>query len=205
MLLIGLTGNIASGKSAVAKILADRGATLIDADVLAREAVEPGTPGLDAIVRRWGKAVVASDGTLDRAALRRIVFAKPAERDALNAIVHPRVETLRNALLSAARDRGDHIVVCDIPLLYEKDMSARFDRVVLVDAPRALRLQRLVKERKLSRADAETMIAAQMSADAKRARADVIIDNAGTRAQLEKRVADVWRALARDADRQPTN
>jgi dephospho-CoA kinase len=205
MLLVGLTGNIASGKSAVAEIFAARGATLIDADVLAREAVEPGTPAFDAIVRRWGKAVVAADGTLDRAALRRIVFAKPAERDALNAIVHPRVETLRKALLSAARDRGDRIVVCAVPLLYEKDMSARFDRVVLVDAPRALRLQRLVKERKLSRAEAETMISAQMSADAKRARADVIIDNAGTRAQLEKRVADVWRVLVRDADRQPTN
>lgn len=205
MLLVGLTGNIASGKSAVAEIFATRGATLIDADVLARAAVEPGTPGLDAIVRRWGKSVVAADGTLDRAALRRIVFADPAERTALNAIVHPRVESLRAALLTAARDRGDHIVVCDIPLLYEKDMSARFDRVVLVDAPRALRLQRLVKERKLSRAEAETMISAQMSADAKRARADVIIDNAGTHAQLEKRVADVWRVLVRDADRQPTN
>jgi len=205
MLLVGLTGNIASGKSAVAEIFAARGATLIDADVLARQAVAPGTPAFDAIVRRWGKAVVVADGTLDRAALRRIVFANPAERDALNAIVHPRVETLRKALLSAARDRGDGIVVCDIPLLYEKDMSARFDRVVLVDAPRALRLQRLVKERKLSRPEAEAMISAQMSADAKRARADVIIDNVGTRAQLEKRVADVWRVLMRDADRLGAN
>ena len=205
MLLVGLTGNIASGKSAVAEIFAARGATLIDADVLARQAVAPGTPAFDAIVRHWGKAVVVADGTLDRAALRRIVFANPAERDALNAIVHPRVETLRTALLSAARDRGDGIVVCDIPLLYEKDMSARFDRVVLVDAPRALRLQRLVKERKLSRPEAEAMISAQMSADAKRARADVIIDNVGTRAQLEKRVADVWRVLVRDADRLGAN
>jgi dephospho-CoA kinase len=205
MLLIGLTGNIASGKSAVAKLFADRGATLIDADVLAREAVAPGTPALDAIVKRWGKAVVAADGSLDRTALRRIVFANKPDRDALNAIVHPRVEMLRKTLLDAARTRGDRVVVCDIPLLYEKDMSSRFDTVVLVDAPRALRLERLVKERGLPRPEAEAMIAAQMSPEVKRARADVIVDNDGSRAQLEKRVDVVWRALMRDADKQETD
>lgn len=205
MLLVGLTGNIASGKSAVAEILATCGATIIDADVLAREVVEPGTPGFDAIVRHWGETVVAADGRLDRATLRRIVFENPTEREALNTIVHPRIETLRAALLDAARARGDRIVVCDIPLLYEKDMSAMFDTVVLLDAPRALRLQRLVRERDLSRDEADAMLSAQMSADAKRARADVIIDNAGTRAQLEKRVWEVWRALLRDADRKQAN
>jgi len=205
MLLVGLTGNIASGKSAVAEILANRGATLIDADVLAREAVAPGTPGFDAITRRWGKVVVAPDGSLDRTALRRIVFASRAERDALNAIVHPRVELLRKTLLDAARTREDRIVVCDIPLLYEKDMSSRFDTVVLVDAPRALRLERLVKERGLPRPEAEAMIASQLSPEVKRARADVIIDNDGSRGQLEKRVDVVWRALGRDADKKETN
>ena len=201
MLLVGLTGNIASGKSAVAEILATCGATIIDADVLAREVVEPGTPGYDAIVRHWGNAVVAADGGLDRAALRRIVFENPAEREALNTIVHPRIETRRAALLDDARRRGDRVVVCDIPLLYEKDMSAMFDTVVLVDAPRTLRLQRLVRERDLPRDEADAMISAQMSADAKRARADLIIDNAGTRAELQKRVDVVWRSLVRDADR----
>jgi len=205
MLLVGLTGNIASGKSAVAELLATRGATIIDADVLAREVVEPGTPGFDAIVKRWGKTVVGADGALDRAALRRIVFEDPAEREALNTIVHPRIETRRAALLEAARQRGDRIVVCDVPLLYEKDMSAMFDTVVLVDAPRALRLQRLMRERDLPRDEADAMISAQMSADAKRARADVIIDNAGTRAELQKRVDVVWRSLVRDADRKQTD
>ena len=205
MLLVGLTGNIASGKSAVAEILAACGATIIDADVLAREVVEPGTPGYDAIVRHWGNAVVAADGGLDRAALRRIVFENPAEREALNTIVHPRIETRRAALLDDARQRGDRVVVCDIPLLYEKDMSAMFDTVVLVDAPRALRLQRLMRERDLPSGEADAMISAQMSADAKRARADLIIDNAGTRAELQKRVDVVWRSLVRDADRKQTN
>jgi dephospho-CoA kinase len=205
VLLVGLTGNIASGKSAVAKLFADRGATLIDADVLAREAVAPGTPALDAIVKRWGKAVVTPDGSLNRGALGKIVFADRSERDALNAIVHPPVELLRKALLDAARTRGDNIVVCDIPLLYEKDMSSRFDTVVLVDAPKPVRLERLVKERGMPRRDAEAVMAAQMSPEVKRARADVIIDNDGSRAQLEKRVDVVWRALMRDAEKQETN
>ena len=200
MLLVGLTGNIASGKSSVAESFAKKGATVIDADLLARQVVEPGSPALDSIAKRW-PSVFAANGELDRAALRRIVFANPADREALNGIVHPRVEAMRAAEIEEAEERGDRIVICDIPLLYEKDMAARFDKVILVDAPRALRLQRLTRERDLPRDEAEAMMDAQMPADAKRARADYIIDNAGTHAQLEQRIAEVWRSLQKAADK----
>jgi dephospho-CoA kinase len=205
MLLVGLTGNIASGKSTVANIFARKGATIIDADVLARDAVAPGTAGFDAVIARWGDTVRSHDGSLDRAILRGIVFADAAEREALNAIVHPRVEELRQQAVSEARQRGDRIAICDIPLLYETDMAAAFNSVVMVDAPRALRLQRLVRERGLATAEAEAMIDAQMPADVKRKRADYVIDNVGSHAELEQRAADVWRSLVRDADRLKSN
>jgi dephospho-CoA kinase len=195
MLLVGLTGNIASGKSTVSRMFAERGATIIDSDVLARQAVEPGTPGHARIAERWGDAVLSSDGRLDRAALRRIVFADPGQREELNAIVHPEVERMREQLLRAAARRGDRIVVCDIPLLFEKQLADRFDRVVLVDAPRAMRLERLARDRGLTEADAADMIAAQMPAELKRARADIVIDNDGTIDDLERQVAAAWQAL----------
>src|SRR5919199_6747659 len=132
MLLVGLTGNIASGKSTVARMLAERGATVIDADVLARRAVEAGTPAYAKVVERWGREVLAADGRLDRAALRGIVFSNPAELEQLNAIVHPEVERMREELVAAARARGDGVVVCDIPLLFERELAGRFDCVVLV-------------------------------------------------------------------------
>jgi len=200
MLLVALTGNIASGKSSVARLLVDRGATLIDADVLARLAVRVGTPGYDAIVRRWGESVLSADGVLDRGALRHIVFEEPEELRALNAIVHPEVERLRSGLLTEARARGDRVVVCDIPLLFEVNLTAGFDRIVLVDAPRSVRLERLVRDRGLRETEAMAMIAQQMPADLKRARADFVIDNDGTRDALARRVDEVWRALSAEAD-----
>jgi len=199
MLLVGLTGNIGSGKSTVAQLLSEHGATIIDADVLARRAVELGTPAFDRIVKRWGAAVLAPDGHLDRAALRRIVFADHAQLEELNQIVHPEVERLRRALVDQARARGDRVVVCDIPLLFERHMTDRFDRVILVDASRGVRLERLVMERALRETEAMEMIAAQMPAELKRARADFVIDNDGTLAQLERRVHEVWLSLDRDA------
>ncbi|HEX7938492.1 MAG TPA: dephospho-CoA kinase [Gemmatimonadaceae bacterium] len=202
---MGLTGNIAAGTSTVSNVFARKGATIIDADVLAREAVAPGSAGLDAVLARWGDKVRAHDGSLDRTLLRGIVFADAAEREALNAIVHPRVEELREAAVADALARGDRIVICDIPLLYEKDMAGRFNAVVLVDAPRALRLQRLVRERGLPTAEAEAMIDAQMTSDSKRKRADYVIDNVGSHAELEQRTADVWRSIIRDADRMPAS
>jgi len=195
MLLVGLTGNIASGKSTVARVFAANGATIIDADVLAREAVARGTPGFDAVVRRWGKAVVAENGELDRAALGRIVFADAAQREELNAIVHPRVEALRSEQINAARRRGDRVVVCDIPLLFEKALEEGFDRVVLVDAPDAVRLERLMSERGLAEADARAMMASQQPGAPKRARAHHVIDNTGSPAQLERRATEVWQVL----------
>jgi dephospho-CoA kinase len=199
MLLVALTGNIAAGKSTVAKSFVARGATLIDADVLARRAVRVGTPGYDAIVERWGDSVLSPDGVLDRAALRRRVFGQPEELHELNAIVHPEVERMREQLVAEARSRGDRVVVCDIPLLFENNLVDGFDRIVLVDAPRPLRLERLVRDRGLRETEAMQMIARQMPADLKRARADFVIDNDGTRESLEHRVDDVWRALAAEA------
>ncbi|GLC26056.1 dephospho-CoA kinase [Roseisolibacter agri] len=195
MLLVGLTGNIASGKSTVARQLAAHGATLVDADVLARQAVRPGTPGLARIVARWGADVLAPDGVLDRGVLRARVFGDPRELEALNGIVHPEVGRLRDAAVAAARARGDAIVVCDIPLLFEKDLAGEFDAIVLVDAPRTVRLERLVHDRGLREPEAMAMLAAQMPAELKRARADYVIDNDGTRAELAARVDAVWEAL----------
>lgn len=195
MLLVGLTGNIGSGKSTVSQMLSERGATIIDADVLARRAVEAGTAAHERIVARWSSEVLAPDGQLDRAALRRIVFADQEQLEELNQIVHPEVERLRSRLVEQAKKRGDRVVVCDIPLLFERHMTDRFDRIILVDAHRAIRLERLVKDRGLGETEAMEMIAAQMPAELKRARADFVIDNDGTLSQLERKVGDVWNAL----------
>lgn len=196
MIHVGLTGNIASGKSTVAQLLVEHGAELVDADVLARDAVRVGTPAYRAIVDRWGADVLAPDGTLDRAALRTRVFGADDELAALNDIVHPEVARLRSQLLAAARARGARIVVSDIPLLFEKGMADDFDAIILVDAPREMRLERLVRDRGLRESDAAAMIAAQMPAELKRARADFVIDNTGTRDALAHRVDEVWAALS---------
>jgi dephospho-CoA kinase len=198
MLVVGLTGNIGSGKSAVAKLLEARGVPVIDADLLAREAVAPGSPALEAIVARWGEHVRAADGTLDRAALRRIVFASDSDRAALDAIVHPAVKARRDALLASARERGARVLVCDIPLLFEAELAGEVDVILLVDAPRDLRLERLVRDRGLSRAEALAMIDAQLPAEAKRARSGYVIDNDGTLETLRSRLDETWRAIERD-------
>lgn len=203
MLLVGLTGNIGSGKSTVAQMLSERGATIIDADVLARRAVELGTAAYAKIVARWGSSILSPDGRLDRAALRRVVFSDHDQLEELNAIVHPEVERLRARLVDQAGARGDRLVVCDIPLLFERHMTGSVDRVILVDANRALRLERLVKDRGLPETEGMDMIAAQMPAELKRARADFVIDNDGTLGQLERRVQDVWAALMSEGAGEP--
>lgn len=199
MLLVGLTGNIASGKSTAAHLFSERGATIIDADVLSRRVVEVGTAAHKKIVERWGTAVLQPDGQLDRAALRRRVFSDSDSLDELNAIVHPEVERLRDRLVSQARDRGDRLVICDIPLLFERNLIGDFDRIVLIDAPRPLRLERLVKDRNLRETEAMDMIAAQMPAELKRAGADFVVDNDTTITELERKVLDVWTALHAEA------
>lgn len=198
MRLIGLTGNIASGKTAVADMLEVRGAKIVDADILSRAAVQPGTPALEAIAYRWGTQVLDENGRLDRAALRRIVFQNAAELNVLNDILHPEILRLRDAEVEAARTRGERVVVCVIPLLFERRLVDQFDAIVLVDAPRAVRLDRLVRDRGLSETEAMNMIASQMSADLKRARADYVIENAGTLEELEQEVDRAWKVLVGD-------
>lgn len=199
MLVVGLTGNIASGKTTVATHFLTNGATLIDADALAREAVAPGQPGLAKVVRRFGPGVVQPDGTLDRVALRRIAFADAKARADLEAILHPDVEARRERRLAQARARGDAVVVCDIPLLFEAGLADKFALIVLVDATDAHRLERLVRDRHIPEPEAKAMLAAQMPAGEKRARAQIVIQNDGTLAELEHKAHEAWRVIERRA------
>ena len=200
MLLVGLTGNIGSGKSTAARYLADHGATIIDSDVLARQVVEAGTPAYHAIVKHWGEHVLGPDGQLDRAVLRRTVFSQPDQLEVLNRIVHPEIERLRDQRIAEARARGDRIVVCDVPLLFEKRLADQFDKIVLVDAPRPMRLERLVRDRGLRETEAMEMIAAQMPAELKRARADIVVENDTSPSAFAERMEEVWSALREEAD-----
>src|SRR2546429_2844957 len=186
VLNVALTGNIAAGKSTVVDLFRRWGATIIDADELARQAQAPGGAVLAAIAQRFGVDVLASDGTLDRAALRGKVMGDQAALDALNQIVHPAVRRRREELLRAAREGGDLLVVNDIPLLFEALDPAQFDAVVLVDAGVALRRTRLRAMRGLSNDEADRMIAAQMPAERKRAKSDLVIENEGSLEQLER-------------------
>lgn len=196
MLVVGLTGNIAAGKSAVAKRLAALGAPIIDADQLARDAVAPGSPALARIAERFGPSVITADRSLDRAAMRAIAFADANARLALNAIVHPEVERLRSEAIASLRSAGARLVICDIPLLFEVGLDAKMDKIILVDAAAELRKERLLRDRGLSVAEADAMIAAQMPAAEKRARADYVLENNGTREELDQQVDTLWRQLS---------
>ena len=201
MLNVALTGNIAAGKSSVVDLFRKWGATVIDADALARDAQAPGSAVLAAIAGRFGADVLAQDGTLDRAALRAKVMGDDAALTALNTIVHPAVQQRRLELQRAALERGDAIVVNDIPLLFEVLDPAQFDAVLLVDAPVAVRRTRLRALRGLSNQDADRMIAAQMPAERKRAQSHYVIDNAGTLAELEEHAGLVFAELRKRAAR----
>src|SRR2546430_10989663 len=186
VLNVALTGNIAAGKSTVVDLFRRWGATIIDADALVREAQAPGGAVLAAIAGRFGADVLASDGTLDRSALRGKVMGDQAALDALNQIVHPAVRRRRDELLREAREAGDLLVVNDIPLLFEALDPTQFDAVVLVDAGAALRRTRLRTLRGLSTDEPDRMIAAQMPAERKRAKSDFVIENEGSLKQLER-------------------
>lgn len=202
MLKVGLTGNIASGKSSVARVWRALGAAVVEADELARRVVEPGSAALEAIVARWGPGVLDASGALDRAAMRRIVFVEPAERERLEAIVHPAVAALRDEAYARAAAAGEPLVVADIPLLFEVGMQDEFDVVVLVDAPDAVRLERIVRDRGLDPEEARAMMRAQMPAVLKRAGADLVIENDGSLADLEARAREAWVELRRRAARE---
>lgn len=193
MVLVGLTGGIASGKSAVADLLAAKGAVIIDADVLAREVVEPGKPGLAAVVRRFGRGVLAPDGALDRPALGALVFADPAARRDLEAIIHPEVRR-RAAELTAAAD-PDAVVVQVIPLLIETGQADAFDVVVVVDVPPQTQVARLRGRNGLGADEARQRLAAQATRESRLAAADLVIDNSGSLADLPAAVDVLWDAL----------
>ena len=199
MLNVALTGNIAAGKSTVVDWFRRWGATVVDADALAREAQAPGSDVLTTIVRRFGTDVLSKDGSLDRAALRGKVMGDDDALSALNAIVHPAVQRRREELQEAARRRGDVLLVNDIPLLFEVLDPTQFDAIVVVDAPLALRRTRLRTLRGLSNEDADRMIAAQMDAERKRAQAHYVIENDGSLDALEAHAHDIFVELRRRA------
>ncbi|TFV59069.1 dephospho-CoA kinase [Geodermatophilus sp. DF01-2] len=189
MLRIGLTGGIGSGKSTVAGLLAARGARVVDADRIAREVVEPDTPGLDAVVAAFGREVLAADGALDRPALAAVVFADPEARRRLDDIVHPLVRARAAELVAAAPQ--DAVVVQDVPLLVETGQAASYDLVLVVEADPETRVRRLVG-RGLTEADARARIAAQATDEQRRAVADVVLDNSGGVEELTEQVERFW-------------
>ncbi|KSW21878.1 dephospho-CoA kinase [Cellulomonas sp. B6] len=198
---IGLTGGIAAGKSVAARRFGELGAVVVDADVLARLAVEPGTPGLDAVVEEFGAGVLDAQGALDRAALARVVFSDAAARARLDAIVHPAVRRLaaEREAAAATLDAGA-VVVHDIPLLVETGQAADFHVVVVVHAPALLRVERLVRLRAMTREDAEARVAAQARDEERLAVADVVLDGSGGDVDLERQVDEVWERLAAERD-----
>jgi dephospho-CoA kinase len=194
MLLVGLTGGIGTGKSTMARMLEKRGAVVFDADVLAREAVAPGTPGFDQVVERFGPNVLAPGGGLDREALASIVFSDPAARRDLEGIVHPEVRRMFAEGCEEYRD-SDRVVVFSAPLLVETGMHTAFDRLIVVSAPVATQIERLMRDRGMAERDVQARIAAQLPLEAKAEVADILVDNEGTLEDLERRVERVWRDL----------
>lgn len=190
---VGLTGGIGSGKSTVAALLAGKGAVVIDADAIAREVVAPGTPGLGRVVEEFGADVLTAEGELDRARLGALVFSDEAARRRLEAVVHPLVLE-RIAAIEAAAVPGD-MVVQDIPLLVEGGRAGSFDAVVVVDVPPELQVERLVRDRGMTEADARARIDAQATRDQRLAVATHVVDNTGTLEELHSRVDEVWAAL----------
>lgn len=191
MLIVGLTGGIGAGKSAVAARLAEHGALIVDADMVAREVVARGTAGLAAVVAAFGPRILAGDGSLDRSALGDLVFSDPQARERLNAIVHPLVERRTAEILAAAPE--DAVVVHDVPLLVENGLAPAYDVVVVVIADRDVRIARLRDTRGMSEEQARARMAAQASDEQRRAVADVVLDNSGTLLELRRQVDVLWR------------
>jgi dephospho-CoA kinase len=198
---IGLTGGIAAGKSVAAQRLAERGAVLVDYDLLSREAVAPGSAGLADVVAAFGDVVLTADGALDRPALAGVVFADPAARERLNGIVHPVVRRLaaeREAAAAAADATA--VVVHDVPLLVETGNADSFHLVVVVQAPAVFRVERLVRTRDMDRSEAERRIGAQATDEDRLAVADVVLDGSGHPDDLRAEVDALWDRLAAERD-----
>ncbi|MGH3386319.1 MAG: dephospho-CoA kinase [Nocardioidaceae bacterium] len=193
MLRVGLTGGIGSGKTAVTELLDELGAVVVDADLLARAVVEPGTDGLDEVVAAFGPGVLDGEGALDRQALAAVVFDDPSARARLEAIIHPRVRRRAAEVESAAGDAA--IVVHAIPLLVETGQADRFDVLVVVDVPEDLQVERLTRLRGMSEQEARSRIAAQATREQRLAAADVVVDNSGTLDDLRHRVIEVFARL----------
>ncbi|MFI8998299.1 dephospho-CoA kinase [Streptomyces sp. NPDC053542] len=193
MVKVGLTGGIGAGKSEVSRLLASYGAVIVDADKIAREVVEPGTPGLAAVVEAFGTDVLTPDGTLDRPKLGALVFADPDRLKALNAIVHPLVGA-RSAELEAAAGQ-DAVVVHDVPLLTENGLAPLYDTVVVVDAAPETQLRRLVALRGMTEDEAKARMSAQATREQRLAIADFVIDNDGPLEALEPQVREIWERL----------
>ena len=191
MKLVGLTGGIGSGKSSVSERLEARGAEIIDADAITRSLQQPGQPVFEAMVDRWGERIVASDGTLDRAAVAGIVFADEAEREAIGKIVHPAVRAEMRARMDTAATT-DRVVVLDVPLLAEGGGRRGTSGVIVVDCPVEVAIDRLVTHRGFDRADAEARVAAQATREQRLAMADFVVDNGGGLDQLDREVERCW-------------
>ena len=195
MKVLGLTGGIGSGKSMVLSMFANLGAEVIDADQLAREVVEPGQPALEEIATAFGRDMLMPDGRLDRGKLARIIFADPVARARLNAITHPRIRE-RMATEMALRGSRPGLLIVDIPLLYENDRSDTVESVIVVWVDAKTQLRRLTERDGLTPDEARQRIAAQMPLDEKRARADLVVDNSGSRENTRRQVEAIYRRFA---------
>ncbi len=197
MLRVGLTGGIGSGKTAVTDILSELGALVLDADVLAREVIAPGTEGLAAVVRAFGSPVLDDEGALDRPAMARLVFGDPDARARLEGIIHPLVRA-RAGELEAAAERGT-VVVHAIPLLVETGQADRFDVLVVVDVPEDVQVARLTEQRGMTPEEVRSRIAAQATREQRLAVADLVVDNSGTPTELRRAVERLYAELERRA------
>ncbi|WP_461060486.1 dephospho-CoA kinase [Streptomyces pseudoechinosporeus] len=202
MLTVGLTGGIGAGKSEVSRLLVECGAVLIDADKIAREVVEPGTPGLAAVVDAFGEDILTPDGSLNRPKLGALVFTDPEKLALLNSIVHPLVGARSRELEAAASQ--DAVIVHDVPLLAENGLAPLYDVVVVVDAAPETQLDRLIRLRGMTEEDARARMAAQATREKRLETADIVIDNDVPLEELERRVREVWVDLVRRAHQKTT-
>ncbi|MBI0390625.1 dephospho-CoA kinase [Thermoactinomyces sp. CICC 24226] len=195
-MLVGLTGSIATGKSTVSEMFRRKGAEIIDADQIAREVVEPGTEGLERIAREFGPGILDDEGKLNRERLGARIFHNPAEREKLNRLLHPLiVDSMRDKTEKIKKEKDPDLLIWDVPLLIEGNLTQWVEVVILVYTPKEIQLERLMKRNALSREEAEKRILAQMDIEEKKKHADYVIDNRGTLSETERQVDQLWKQL----------